>query len=262
MNEAFTGIDSTVPHSARMWNYFVGGKDHYQVDRDAAAEVLAVYPGYAAKARACRRFMYRAVRFLAAEVGVRQFLDIGTGLPTANNTHEVAQAFAPESRIVYVDNDPLVLAHARSLLTSSAEGVTRYVDADVRDHGRILAEARAGLDFDRPVALLMLGILGHLEDYEEARCTVRELLAALPRGSYLVQCDGTTTDGHYVKALEDYNDSAGQPYFPRSHEQVAAYFDGLELVDPGVVPIHLWRPEAGPIGGTAVDESGGVGRKA
>lgn len=262
MTGAFTGIDRTAPHSARMWNYFVGGKDHYQVDRDAAAELLAVYPGFAVKARTCRYFMFRTVRLLTAEMGIRQFLDIGTGLPTANNTHEVAQRIAPASRVVYVDNDPLVLSHARSLLTSSPQGTTCFVDADVRDPDRILDEARRALDFETPIALLMLGVLGHVVDHDEVRSIVRRLTDALPPGSFLVHCDGTTTDDSYVRGLEDCNHHAGQPYFARSHEQVASYYEGLELVDPGVVPIHLWRPETGTIGvSVSVDESGGVGRK-
>ena len=228
MNEAATGIDRTIPHSARMWNYWLGGKDNYQVDRDAAEAMLALYPAYGIKARTCRYFLFRAVRFLTVEAGVRQFLDIGTGLPTAENTHEVAQRFAPESRIVYVDNDPLVLAHARSLLTSSREGVTRYIDADLRDPDRILAEARRTLDFQAPIALLLLGVLGHVADYDQALAIVPTLLDALPSGSYLVQCDGTATNDAYVKALEDYKDTGGVPYIPRRHEQVIGYFAGLE----------------------------------
>ena len=262
MNEAATGIDRTIPHSARMWNYWLGGKDHYQVDRDAAEAMLAIYPAYGIKARTCRYFLFRAVRFLTVEAGVRQFLDIGTGLPTAENTHEVAQRFAPESRIVYVDNDPLVLAHARSLLTSSREGVTRYVDADLRDPDRILAEARRTLDFQAPIALLLLGVLGHVADYDQALAIVATLLDALPSGSYLVHCDGTATNEPYVKALEDYKDTGGVPYIPRRHEQVIGYFAGLDMIEPGVVAIHQWRPESGLVGmPAAVDESGGIGRK-
>jgi hypothetical protein len=263
MTEAATGIDRTVPHTARMWNYYLGGKDNYQVDRDAADAMLAVYPRYAIKARTCRYFLLRVVRFLALEAGVRQFLDIGTGLPTAENTHEVAQEFVPESRIVYVDNDPLVLAHARSLLTSSPEGITAYIDADLRDPERVIAQAREVLDFEAPIALLLLGVLGHIGDYDEARSIVRCLVDALPSGSYLAQCDGTTTDPSYVKVLEDFKHTGGGlPYIARGHEQVAAYFEGLELVDPGVVPIHLWQPEPGLFGvPAAVDESGGIGRK-
>jgi hypothetical protein len=262
MTEVATGIDRTVAHAARIWNYYLGGKDNYEVDRDLAAAQLAIYPGYAIKARTCRHFLFRAVRFLAVEQGVQQFLDIGTGLPTTQNTHEVAQQFAPESRVVYVDNDPLVLAHARCLLTSSSQGVTRFIDADLRDPDRILEEARRWLDFQRPIALLLLGVLGHIPDYDQTRSIVERLLDALPPGSYLVQCDGTTTNEAYVKALLDFKDTVGVPYIAREPEQIAAYFEGLELLEPGVVPIHQWRPEPGLVGvPAAVDESGGVGRK-
>ena len=165
-------IDASVPHSARIWNYWLGGKDNFAADREAGDEFLAVYPGQRDKARAVRHFLARAVRYLVVEAGVRQFLDVGTGLPTADNTHEVAQRLAPESRIVYVDNDPLVLAHARILLTSSPEGVTNYIDADLHDPARILAEAGKTLDLDQPVALLLIGVLGHVADDDEARSIV------------------------------------------------------------------------------------------
>ena len=254
-------IDASVPNVARMYDYYLGGYHNFAADREAAEKILAIFPDTPAAARTNRRFLQRAVRHLAG-AGVRQFLDIGTGLPTAENTHQVAQQFAPESRIVYVDNDPLVLAHARSLLTSSPEGTTCYIDADLREPDRILAEARASLDFGEPIALLLLGVLGHLADYEQARGIVRRLLDGLPPGSYLVQCDGTTTDASYVKALADYRETIGVPYTPRAHEQIVAYFAGLELLEPGVVPIHQWRPEPGLVGvPAAVDESGGVGRK-
>ena len=261
--QALPDIDVSIPHSARIWNYWLGGKDNFQVDREAGDEFLALYPGQRDKARACRYFLARAVRFLAVEQGVRQFLDVGTGLPTADNTHEVAQRVAPESRIVYVDNDPLVLAHARILLTSSREGATHYVDADLHDPEAILAEASGILDLDRPVALLLIGVLGHVEDDDEARSIVRRLLDGLPSGSYLVQCDGVDTDEAYIAALEHYRDSGGVPYNVRSSAQIAAFFDGLELVDPGVVPIPQWRPERSRFAGPAdVAELGGVGRKA
>ena len=162
-------IDASVPHSARIWNYWLGGKDNFAADREAGDEFLTVYPGQRDKARAVRHFLARAVRYLVVEAGVRQFLDVGTGLPTADNTHEVAQRLAPESRIVYVDNDPLVLAHARILLTSSPEGVTNYIDADLHDPAHILAEAAKTLDLDQPVALLLIGVLGHVADPAEAR---------------------------------------------------------------------------------------------
>lgn len=255
-------IDVSIPHSARIWNYWLGGKDNFRVDREAGDEFLAVYPGQRDKARACRHFLARAVRHLAVDRGVRQFLDVGTGLPTADNTHQVAQRYAPEAKIVYVDNDPLVLAHARTLLTSSPEGVTQYLDADLHDPAAILAEAGRTLDLDRPVALLLIGVLGHVPDHGEARSIVRRLTAGLAPGSFLIQCDGADTDPAYVAALERYRDSGGVPYNVRSPEQIAAYFDGLALVAPGVVPIPRWRPEPGRFPGPAdVSEVGGVGRK-
>ncbi len=255
-------IDVTVPHSARIWNYWLGGKDNFQADRDAGDEFLALYPGQRDKARACRHFLFRAVRHLVVEEGVRQFLDIGTGLPTANNTHEVAQRYAPEAKIVYVDNDPLVLAHARALLTSSPEGVTNYIAADLHDPGSVLAEAAETLDFDQPIALLLIGVLGHVADYDEARAILGRLLDRLPPGSFLVESDGTDTSDAYLAALESYKDNGGVPYNTRTPEQIAGYYDGLELVAPGVVPIGDWRPDDAAIGSPLdVDEMGGVGRK-
>jgi S-adenosyl methyltransferase len=256
------GIDTSVPHSARIWNYWLGGKDNYHADREAGDAFLDYYPQQLDKARACRRFLARAVGYLVIEAGVRQFLDVGTGLPTADNTHEVAQHHAPDARIVYVDNDPLVLAHARALLTSSPEGVTSYIDADMHDPHRILAEAARTLDFDQPVALLMIGVLGHVEDYDEARSIVRQLLDGLPPGSYLVESDGTDASPAYLEAIEHYRDSGGVPYNARSHEQIAGFYEGLQMVEPGVVPIHLWRPDANPFGRASdVAESGGIGRR-
>jgi hypothetical protein len=255
-------IDASVPHSARIWNYWLGGKDNFQVDRDAGDAFLAVYPEQRDKARACRFYLARTIRYLVLEAGVRQFLDVGTGLPTADNTHEVAQRVAPESRIVYVDNDPLVLAHARILLTSSPQGVTNYIDADLHDPEAILERAGHTLDLDQPVALLLIGVLGHVEDYDEARSIVSRLMAGMPSGSYLEQCDGDDTSPEYIAAIEQYRDEGGVPYNVRSHEQIAGFFDGLELVEPGVVPIPRWRPEPNRFSGpTNVAEHGGVGRK-
>jgi hypothetical protein len=256
-------IDASVPHSARIWNYWLGGKDNFAADREAGDEFLTVYPGQRDKARAVRHFLARAVRYLVDEAGVRQFLDVGTGLPTADNTHEVAQRLAPESRIVYVDNDPLVLAHARILLTSSPEGVTNYIDADLHDPARILAEAGKTLDLTKPVALLLIGVLGHVADVDEARSILRRLLAGLPPGSFLVQCDGTDTDLDYVAALEQYRDSGGVPYNVRAHADIESFYDGLEVVEPGVVQITRWRAEPNVFGEAAdVSELGGVARKA
>jgi hypothetical protein len=255
-------IDSTVPHSARIWNYWLGGKDNYPVDREAGDEFRATYPSIVDKARTCRHFLARAVRYLAGEAGIRQFLDIGTGLPTVDNTHEIAQRVAPESRIVYVDNDPLVLVHARALLTSTPEGKTDYVDADVHEPEMIVQEAARTLDFTQPIALMMMGILGHVADYDEARSIVRRLMDALPSGSYLTQYDGTDTSQAYIDAIRRYNDSGSVPYNLRSPEQIAGFFDGLELMEPGVVECPQWRPEVPHIHEPPqVDEYGGVARK-
>jgi hypothetical protein len=255
-------IDTSVPHSARIWNYWLGGKDNYPVDKAAGDQFLAVYPGIADVAREGRRFLSRAVRFLAGEAGVRQFLDVGTGLPTADNTHEVAQQVAPDARIVYVDNDPVVLTHARALLTSSPQGVTQYVDADLHDPARILEAAAKALDFSRPVALMLMGVMGHVTDDDEARSIVKRLLDALPSGSYLALFDGNDTNPAGVAAQEDYNRSGAVPYRLRRPEQIARFFEGLQLVEPGVVPPSRWRPD--PADGDLapeVDASGGVARK-
>ncbi|MFV2197781.1 SAM-dependent methyltransferase [Nocardiopsis sp. LOL_012] len=257
-------IDTTVPHSARVWNYWLGGKDHYPVDREAGEAFLKVFPGMAQGARASRAFLGRTVRYLAGEAGVRQFLDVGTGLPTADNTHEVAQAVAPESTILYVDNDPLVLTHARALMTSSPEGATDYVHADLREPERILDEARKRLDFGRPIALMLMGILGHIPDYDEARRLVRVLVDALPPGSYLAVNDGTNAHSEANKEAHDqYNDeSGGEPYIQRSPEQIGGFFEGLELVEPGVVSVTRWRYEETEFGvPPVVDGYGAVGRK-
>jgi S-adenosyl methyltransferase len=257
-------IDTSVPHSARIWNYWLGGKDNYPVDRAAGDQFREVFPGIVDVARTSRQFLTRAVRYLAGEASIRQFLDIGTGLPTADNTHEVAQRVAPESRIVYVDNDPLVLTHARALLTSTPEGVTSYVDADLRDPDAIVQAAAKILDFSQPVALMLMGILGHVGDYDEARSIVKRLLDPLPSGSYLVLYDGTDIDQADVEAQRQYNESGAVPYHLRSPKQIAGFFEGLELVEPGVVSCPRWRPDPADVSGglpPEVGASGGVGRK-
>lgn len=233
------------PHSARVWNHLLGGKDNYPVDSETGDLILRAFPDIAGIARGQRRFLKRAVRYLAAEAGVRQFLDLGTGLPTADNTHEVAQGVAPDSRIVYVDNDPLVLVHARALLTSAPEGACAYLDADVREPGRILEGAARTLDFTRPVGLTMLGIMGQLPDEDDPASLVAELVAALPPGSYLALCDGTDTSGTLNAAIAAYNANSAGAYHLRSPERIAAYFAGLDLVEPGVVRTGEWRPEPG-----------------
>jgi hypothetical protein len=235
-------LDLEVPHSARIWNYWLGGKDNYEVDRAAGAAWLAEYPEIRDIARASRAFLARAVHYLVREEGVRQFLDVGTGLPTADNTHEVAQRAAPDARIVYVDNDPLVLAHARALLTSTPQGATAYVDADMRETAVVLAEAAKTLDFTRPIALLFQQVLGHITDDDEARTLVRRYVDALPPGSFLVISDGAERDEALQEAGEDYADTGAAPYVPRTPGLVAEFFDGLEWIDPGFVMVTAWRP--------------------
>ncbi|MFO7251177.1 MAG: SAM-dependent methyltransferase [Actinomycetes bacterium] len=254
-------IDTTVPHSARVWNYWLGGKDNYPVDRELGDRVKEVFPGIVTLARAGRYFLARVVRFMAGEAGLRQFLDIGTGLPTADNTHEIAQRVAPEARVVYVDNDPLVLAHAEALLTSTPQGKTEYIHADLREPEVILSRAAETLDFSRPIGLTLMGILGHIEDYDEARSIVRRLVAGLPSGSYVGIYDGCASDDAIVQSTEVYNSSDTVPYIVRPPEQIKGFFEGLELVDPGVVYIQQWRPDAVPLGEDShVDAMGGVGR--
>jgi hypothetical protein len=258
---AFPEIDGSVPNSARIWNYWLGGKDNYPVDREAGDQYRATYPEIVEVARASRGFLIRAVRFLAGEAEVGQFLDIGTGLPSEHNTHEVAQQVAPGARVVYVDNDPVVLAHARALLTST-RGVTAFIDADLRDPERILEAAARTLDFGQPVGLMLLGILGHIEDDGEARSIVARLLDAVAPGSYLTICDGTNDLSEAgVAAQRRYNESGAIPYRLRSARQIAGFFEGLELVEPGVVSCPRWRPD--PAGGppAEMDQVAGVGRK-
>ncbi|MEU6720442.1 SAM-dependent methyltransferase [Nonomuraea sp. NPDC046802] len=256
-------IDTTRPHSARVWNWLLGGKDHYEVDTKAGEKIVEVFPGMVDIARQSRYMLARVVRFLAGEAGIRQFLDIGTGLPTVDNTHEVAQRVAPSSRVVYVDNDPLVLVHAEALLVGRTEGATAYVQADVRRPAAILREAAATLDFSRPTALMLMGIMGLVGDEDDPAAIINELMAALPPGSYLALYDGCDTDPAYVSALRTYNARSGAvPYTPRSVEQITSFFDGTELLDPGVVAVTHWRPDPGPWGEpTAVACAGGVALK-
>ncbi|MFD7501660.1 SAM-dependent methyltransferase [Streptomyces sp. NPDC059850] len=251
-------IDTTKPHSARFWNYFVGGKDHYEADREVGDQIKEIFPGLADVAVASRHFLARAVTCLAAEHGVRQFLDIGTGLPTADNTHQVAQRVAPDARIVYVDNDPLVLVHARTLLSSTPEGATDYLDADLYAPDTVLAAAAGTLDLTRPVALVLLNVLGHVAEPAEVRSLVGRLMAGLPSGSYLVIGDSTATSEGMIAASAAYNASGAVPYYVRPVDEIASFFDGLDVLDPGIVPITHWRPEDTT---HAVDAYGGVARK-
>ncbi|MEV5983155.1 SAM-dependent methyltransferase, partial [Streptomyces sp. NPDC052114] len=223
-------IDTSVPHSARIWNYWLGGKDNYPVDEAAGDAYSAVFPGIVTVARSSRAFLRRNISHLVNEAGIRQFLDIGTGLPTVDNTHEVAQRLAPHARIVYVDHDPMVLTHARALLTSTPEGATAYVDADLSDPDRILTAAAETLDLSRPTALILSNILGHIADYDQARSIVGRLMEGLPSGSYLSINDGSRgTDTAYEQAQDSYNASGAIPYFLRPVDQITAFFDGLEL---------------------------------
>jgi O-methyltransferase involved in polyketide biosynthesis len=263
-------IDTSVSHSARIWNYWLGGKDNYAADREAGDRVAAMLPSIVAQARADRAFLGRAIRYLAGEEDVRQFLDIGTGLPTADNTHEVAQRVAPGSRIVYVDNDPLVLAHARALLTSTPEGRCDYIDGDLRDPDNILARAAQTLDFGQPVALMLLGILHHIPDTDEAYLIVGRLAAALVPGSYVAINHSTSAvSGAAMEEAVAHWNQVGTPSMTlRTPRQIARFFDGLDLVAPGVVSCSRWRPGPIPPANSRwagqpveVDEFAGVARK-
>ena len=256
-------LDTSEAHSARVWNYLLGGKDNFAADRQVGDMILQLFPGIAYIARVQRRFLARAVRYLAADAGIRQFLDVGTGLPTANNTHQVAQQVAPQSRIVYVDNDPLVLVHAEALLTSAPGGVTSYIEADVRDPDAIVRDAARTLDLSQPVALMMLGIMGQIDDSDEPGSVVAWLLDALPPGSYLALSDGTDTSPALNHAIAAYNQNSASSYHLRSPAEIARFFDGLTLVSPGVVTTSRWRPDLADASAEPreVDAICGVARK-
>ncbi|MEU1271895.1 SAM-dependent methyltransferase [Streptomyces sp. NPDC005799] len=241
-------LNTGVAHNARVWNYWIGGKDNYEVDRQVGEQVAGMFPIIREVARADRWFLGRAVRFLAEERGVRQFLDIGTGLPTADNTHQIAQRIAPDARIVYVDNDPIVLAHARTLLTGTHEGVTDYIEADVHDPAAIVERAAATLDFTEPVGVMMLGILNFVLDAEKAREIARQIMAAVPAGSCLALTHPTTDEElggeGQIAAMKFWNENATPPITARSGTDIAAFFEGLELLEPGLVSCSRWRAEA------------------
>ncbi|TDB90561.1 SAM-dependent methyltransferase [Actinomadura sp. KC216] len=261
-------IDTTVPQSARVWNYFLGGKDNFAVDREVGDQYRKTFPGIIDIARTDRAFLGRAVRHLAGEAGVRQFLDIGTGLPTMDNTHEVAQRVAPEAKIVYVDNDPLVLVHARALLTSTPQGACKYIEADLREPDKILEGAAETLDFGKPVAVMLLAILQFIPDFDRSYEIVMRLLAAMPSGSYLALTHATLDLGGQpdmdanAEAQRTWNERAAETITPRSRDQILRYFDGLELLEPGLVSLPQWRPEAVQRGEPGVVAGFcGVGRK-
>jgi len=258
------GLDTKRAHSARVYNYWLGGKDNYPADQEAAEQAIAANPGIVADVRANRAFLARAVRYLATERGIRQFLDIGTGLPTASNTHEVAQAAAPAARVVYVDNDPIVLTHARALLTSTPEGATAYLDADLRDTPAILQEAAQTLDFGQPIALMLLIILHLIPDADDPYGVVATLTAALPAGSYLVLAH-PASDVRPAKMAEmtrRVNERMSGPQATmRDRDAITRFFDGLDLVEPGVVQPQQWRPDPGVLSPLQVTAWCGVARK-
>ena len=265
------GTDPSVPSVARIYDYYIGGKDNYAVDRAAADEAARLHPGGLDALRAGglqnRRFLANAVNYLAREVGIRQFLDIGTGLPTADNTHEVAQRAAPTSRIVYVDHDPVVLAHARALLTSTPEGATSYIDADLRDPETILRQAADTLDFTQPVAIMLIAVLHVIDDADHPYQIVRDLMAAVPPGSYLAI-------SHLTADISATAEAEAMTFFARALSErmvenmvlrdragITRFFDGLDLVEPGVVQADQWRTATGPSVPSTVAVYCGVGRK-
>jgi hypothetical protein len=259
-------IDTSVAHSARIWNYWLGGKDYFPVDRRVGDQIAEMFPDIVRLARADRAFLGRAVRYLAGEAGIRQFLDIGTGLPTANNTHQVAQAVAPGCRIVYVDNDPLVLTHARALLTGTGQGSIDYLNADLRDPDKILEEAADTLNFAQPVAVMLLGILHHIEDDQQAQAIVDRLVDAIPPGSYLTIAHSTNqiTGAAMDEAVRHWNQFGKPSMTLRTPQAIAGFFDHLELLEPGVVSTSRWRPD--PLDSSSglppeTDEFCAVGRK-
>ena len=258
------GLDTGHAHSARVYNYWLGGKENYAADREAAERAIAANPGIVADVRANRAFLARVVQYLARECDAGQFLDIGTGLPTAGNTHQVAQAVVADARVVYVDNDPVVLAHARALLTSSPEGATAYLDADLRDTSAILAEAGRTLDFSRPIALMLLIILHLIPDSDDPYGIVAELVGALPAGSYLVLAHPasdirSTQMAEMTRRVNARMSGPGATM--RDRTAITRFFDGLDLLDPGVVQPQHWRPEPGPVSPPQVTAWCGVARK-
>ncbi|MFI6349208.1 SAM-dependent methyltransferase [Streptomyces sp. NPDC050560] len=244
--DAGPAISTDTGHNARVWDYWLQGKSHYEVDAEVGNHIATLYPEIVEVARADRAFLGRAVAFLAGEAGVRQFLDIGTGLPTARNTHEVAQEVAPESRIVYVDNDPIVLAHARALLTSSAEGATQYIDADAHDPATIIEAAGETLDFGKPVAVMFLGVLNFVLDTGRAAAIVRQFADAVPSGSYVALTHPTLELGGDVnrEAMAFWNEHAQPPITARPRADLADFLTGLDILPPGIVSCSRWRPVA------------------
>lgn len=256
-----TRLKTDIPHAARIWNYWLGGKDNFEADRAVGDAVKEAAPSIVTMAKQSRQFLIRVVEFLAGQAGVRQFVDVGTGLPTTENTHEIAQRVAPESKIVYVDNDPIVLVHARALLVNTTpEGVTTYVDGDFHKPEQIIADARNVLNFNEPIAIMFMGVLGYVGDVKEMHSIVDRMMDAVPSGSYLVLWDSAPVSEDVIIAAEKYNESRAVPYNLRTIEELERCFEGLEKVEPGLVPFTHWRPR-----GSGVVEStysyGAVARK-
>jgi hypothetical protein len=255
-------LDTSIAHVARVYDYLLGGKDNFEADRAAGDAMMRAYPDIANAMRSNRQFLARTVRYLTEQEGIRQFLDIGTGIPTANNTHEVAQFVAPDSRVVYVDRDPVVLIHARALLTSAPEGATDYIEADLRDPRTILAHAASVLDFSRPIALMLLAILHFLPAEDHPHEVVTTLLDALPSGSFLtLSHPGSDVDADASEAARRFNDRAAEQVTLRSRDDVLRFFDGLALVEPGLVQVQDWRPTTPPLAASGTSMWAGVARK-
>jgi O-methyltransferase involved in polyketide biosynthesis len=255
-------FDTGIPHPARIYDYWLGGTENYEADRDAGDRVIETQPSILPTVRANRAFLRRAVRYLAGEAGIRQFLDIGSGLPAAENTHEVAQQIAPEARVVYVDNDPIVLAHARALLDSTPQGATAYLQADARDPATILREAARTLDLSRPVAVMMLGLLHYVPDSDDPPGIVSRLMGAMAPGSYLAISEATRDidTERVTRAAGEFNTQrVAARFIPRTRAEILRYFDGLDLVEPGLVPLPQWRAPADLA--EQIPAYAGVGRK-
>jgi hypothetical protein len=239
-------LDASVPHPARVYDALLGGKDNFAADRAAAEAGMRAFPASRTSVRANRAFLARAVEYLAATAGILQFLDIGTGLPSSDNTHEVAQAIEPASRIVYVDNDPIVLAHAEALLTTAGPGITDYIEADLRDPGEILSKASRILDFTQPVAIMLIGVLHFIPDSDDPQAVVDTLVDAVCPGSYLTLSH--ITKDHYPEEMEAFaravNEGMAAKSVLRGHAEVTRFFHALQLVDPGVVQVSKWRPRS------------------
>jgi hypothetical protein len=254
---------ASVAHVARVYDYLLGGKDNFAVDREAAEQAMRINPDIVSTVRANRAFLVRTTRYLVAQAGIRQFLDIGTGMPTNGNIHEVAQSIAPESRIVYVDHDPIVLTHARALLSSAPAGVTDYIEADLREPGEILAEAAQTLDFRRPVAIMLIAILHLILDRDDPYDLVSQLVNAVVPGSYVVISHAASDidTGAMISMTNRLNELMAQQSVPRTHREVAAFYAGLDLLEPGLVRVPEWRPASVSESAAPAQMWGAVGRK-